>query len=106
MGSVGAQRLVRPVRRRLVGVVLLEGLGRRATLFLFPNVFEWWFLLVLLRNRYRPHYQMTRGRTIGWLFALLIPKVGQEYVLYVGRYLDRWVLADLVRTLCHTVTGR
>jgi len=90
---------------RLVGVVLLEALGWRATLFVFPNVFEWWFLLVLLRNRYRPDYRLTGGRTVGWLVALLIPKLGQEYILHVGRYLDRWVLADLARSLWRDLTG-
>jgi len=91
---------------RLIGVVLLEGLGWRTTLFLFPNVFEWWFLLVLLRDRYRPGYRLTGARTAAWLLVLLVPKLGQEYVLHVGQYLDRSVLADLARSLWQSLTGR
>jgi hypothetical protein len=90
---------------RLIGTVLLEGLGWRATLMAFPNLFEWWFLLVLLRDRYRPDYRFTRARTVAWLVALLIPKLGQEYALHVARWLDQWVFADVVRSLWHRLTG-
>jgi len=90
---------------RLVGVVLLESLGWRAALIVFPNLFEWWFLLVLCRDRWRPAYRFTPARTAGWLVALLVPKLGQEYALHVARYLDRWVLADVVRSFWHRLTG-
>jgi len=82
---------------RLVGVVLFELTGWRAAMIVFPNVFEWWFLLVLLRDRYRPEYRFTAGRAAGWVLGLLVPKLGQEYALHVAQWLDRWVLADVVR---------
>ena len=90
---------------RVAGVALLEAAGLRWTLILFPNVFEWWFLLVLGRDRWRPGYRFTRVRTTGWLLALLVPKLGQEYALHVARWLDQWVLADVVRSLLRRLSG-
>jgi hypothetical protein len=74
---------------RAIGVVLLETLGWRSTLLLFPNVFEWWFLLVLVRDRWAPDHALTPRRAAGWLVALLVPKLGQEYALHVARWLDQ-----------------
>lgn len=90
---------------RLVGVVLFEATGWRAAMITFPNVFEWWFLLVLFRNRYRPEYRFTPARAAGWVLALLVPKLGQEYALHVAQWLDRWVLADVVRAAWQRLTG-
>jgi hypothetical protein len=91
---------------RLVGVVLFESLGWRSAMMIFPNVFEWWFLLVLLRDRFRPSYTFTPARTAGWLFVLLVPKLGQEYALHGARWLDQWVLSDVVRAVWGRLTGR
>jgi hypothetical protein len=90
---------------RLVGVVLFEATGWRAAMIVFPNVFEWWFLLVLLRDRYRPDYRLTVARAAGWVLGLLVPKLGQEYALHVAQWLDQWVLADVVRAGWRRLTG-
>jgi hypothetical protein len=90
---------------RLAGVAVFESLGWRPAMMLFPNVFEWWFLLVLLRDRYRPGYVFTAARTAVWLVALLVPKLGQEYLLHGVRWLDRWVLSDVARTLWRRLIG-
>jgi hypothetical protein len=83
---------------RAIGVLLLEALGWRAALIAFPNVFEWWFLLVLLRARWRPGDVLTPRRAAGWLLVLLVPKLGQEYALHVARWLDQWNLTDVARS--------
>lgn len=71
---------------RLIGVVIFEITGWRPTMFIFPNLFEHWFLFVLICNRYFPHVRLdTWKRVIGWLVILYIPKIGQEYLLHVAQ---------------------
>lgn len=37
---------------------------------------------------------------------LLVPKLGQEYALHGVRWLDQWVLSDVVRAVWSRLTGR
>ena len=70
---------------RLAGVIIFELTQWRATLFLFPNLFEHWFLFYLIRNRFFPQLRLDTWRqTALWLFILYIPKLGQEYLLHVA----------------------
>jgi len=70
---------------RLAGVILFELTQIRAVLFLFPNLFEHWFLFYLIRNRFFPNIRLDTWRqTIVWLVILYIPKLGQEYLLHVA----------------------
>lgn len=71
---------------RLVGVVVFEITGWRPTMFIFPNLFENWFLFVLVRNRFFPGLLLDTWRHIAmWLVVLYIPKAGQEYLLHVAQ---------------------
>lgn len=71
---------------RLVGVVVFEITGWRPTMFIFPNLFEHWFLFVLIRNQFFPGLKLDSWKRIaGWLVILYIPKVVQEYVLHVAQ---------------------
>ena len=71
---------------RLVGVVLFEATGVRWLLFVFPNLFENWFLFVLVRCRFFPGVRLdTWPRIALWLLVLYAPKLLQEYVLHVRR---------------------
>jgi hypothetical protein len=49
---------------RMAGFVLYELSGERAILLAFPNVFEFWFLLVATLHHFRPAFAWTRH---GWL---------------------------------------
>jgi hypothetical protein len=70
---------------RLVGVVLFELTETRWVLFVFPNLFENWFLFVAGRDLFKPSYALdTWRRVVTWLFILYIPKIGQEYLLHVA----------------------
>jgi len=70
---------------RLVGVIIFELTDARAVLFLFPNLFENWFLFYLIRCRFFPGLGLDTWRqTITWLVVLYIPKLGQEYLLHVA----------------------
>lgn len=71
---------------RLVGVVVFQFTGWRPTMFVFPNLFENWFLFVLIRNQFFPSLKLDSWKRIaGWLAILYIPKVVQEYVLHVAQ---------------------
>ena len=68
-----------------VGVILFEITGWRPVLFIFPNLFEHWFLFYLFRNWLFPGVRLDSWRRIAtWLVILYIPKLGQEYLLHVA----------------------
>jgi hypothetical protein len=70
---------------RVLGVVLFEIFAWRPILFIFPNLFENWFLFVLIVWRFFPRVQLdTWRRCMAWLAVLYIPKLGQEYLLHVA----------------------
>lgn len=71
---------------RMIGVVVFEISGWRPTMFVFPNLFENWFLFVLVRNRFFPGLRLDTWKQVAiWLVILYIPKVVQEYVLHVAQ---------------------
>ena len=67
---------------RMVGVVLFELVRRRIVLFLFPNMFENWWLYCVAVARFRPAWYPCSTRTVVAPLLLLIPKMGQEYLLH------------------------
>lgn len=70
---------------RVVGVALSELSDWRPLLFLFPNLFENWFLFVLVIWRFFPHVRLDSwSRCLAWLALLYVPKLGQEYLLHVA----------------------
>lgn len=69
---------------RLVGAVLFEATQVRALLFVFPNLFENWWLYCVIVARVRPRWLPTSWRsTLVPLLILLVPKMGQEWLLHV-----------------------
>lgn len=70
---------------RLIGVILFEITNQRWLLFAFPNLFEHWYLFVLIVWRWFPGVRLdTWRRAFIWLVVLYIPKLGQEYLLHVA----------------------
>jgi len=68
---------------RLAGVVLFELTSLRLMLFLFPNLFENWFLFCAARDRFFPRFRLKSwGRVAVVLGLLYIPKFPQEYLLH------------------------
>ncbi len=91
---------------RLFGDALFELTGARAVLFAFPNVFEFWFIFVAARDRFRPAFAID-GRGAAVVLALLLAaKEVQEWFLHVNRFLDSYVATDVVADLWHGLTGR
>jgi hypothetical protein len=81
---------------RMVGFALFEVFQSRSLLLAFPNVFEFWFVFVAGRDLFRPSYRLTKTRAAVWLAVLLLAKLGQEFVLHQGRYLDRYNAIEVV----------
>ncbi len=76
---------------RLVGSILFMAMQVNALLFFFPNVFELFFILELLRAKYFSRFAWTVKRAVMALIFLLLLKLPIEYALHV-RYVDPWTL--------------
>ena len=81
---------------RIAGIGVFELIGWRGVLLFFPNVFDFWFLLVAGLMRFKPTYQMNSRRLVFWIVALFVLKVIQEYILHWGRWLDNYRATDVV----------
>jgi hypothetical protein len=84
---------------RVLGAVLFEVTGDRWVLLVFPNLFEMWWLFVVIAGLNRPDANLTWRRAAFWLVVLLVPKLAHEYVLHVWRILDRYTLFDVVAAI-------
>ena len=91
---------------RMIGFVTFELTQIRPILLAFPNVFEFWFVFVAIRRHYWPNYEMPRKRIVRWLIIVLVLKLGQEWVLHGGQYLDRFTLFEAVEAIFDFVTFR
>jgi len=68
---------------RMIGVVLFEVTGRRIMLFVFPNMFENWWLYCVAVARFFPTVYPHSFKTAALPLALLLPpKMAQEYLLH------------------------
>jgi hypothetical protein len=70
---------------RAIGVLLFELTNRRLMLFLFPNLFENWWLYCVAVQRFWPRVAPHSVKTVAIpMILLLIPKMAQEYLLHVA----------------------
>ncbi len=68
---------------RMLGVVLFELSERRIMLFVFPNLFEnWWLYCVVTMGAFPRLAPRSVRSTALALLILLVPKMGQEYLLH------------------------
>jgi hypothetical protein len=88
---------------RIVGIGVFELIAWRGVLLFFPNVFDFWFVLVSGLMRFKPSYHMTRQRAVFWVGILLILKVIQEYVLHWSKWLDNYRATDVVMNLWNAI---
>ncbi len=88
---------------RIVGIGVFELIAWRGVLLFFPNVFDFWFVLVSGLMRFKPSYHMTRQRAVFWVSILLILKVIQEYVLHWSKWLDNYRATDVVVNLWNAI---
>lgn len=69
---------------RVIGVALFEITGLRYILFIFPNIFENFFLFFLIIQNYFPKIKITAKNLPLILILLGAPKIGQEYLLHIS----------------------
>lgn len=68
---------------RLLGVALFELTDRRVMLFIFPNMFENWWLYCMVVGRFFPSIYPRSWRSAAVPFALLLTvKMAQEWLLH------------------------
>ena len=68
---------------RVVGVILFESIGARVILFIFPNLFENWWLYCVMVMKWKPSLTPSNGKnTLIPMVLLLVPKMPQEYLLH------------------------
>lgn len=91
---------------RLAGIAFFELTSVRPLLLIFPNLFEPYYLFVLIAWRCAPNYTLTPRRTLMWLAVLLIPKLMQEYLLHYARVLDDLVLFDVLEDWWDSLRSR
>lgn len=75
---------------RIMGFVGFELTHTRLWLFIFPNLFENFFLFYLIYCRYWKPETLKIKNLILWLGILLVPKMAQEYVLHFAQ-MQPWV---------------
>jgi hypothetical protein len=90
---------------RLIGFVLFEATGERALLLLFPNVFEFWFILVAAVGDDRVA-RWPRGRIAAVLVLLTLVKEVQEWALHGARLFDSITALDAIDQVWRRLTGR
>jgi hypothetical protein len=72
---------------RLVGTLAYELTGIRALLFIFPNLFENFFIFYVIYTKVVKKDRLTNWKSLFIVnFILLMPKEFQEYMLHVSQY--------------------
>jgi hypothetical protein len=86
---------------RLLGVILFEVTVSRPLLVVFPNLFENYYLYVLVARRWFPRFlARTWTQSVIACLLLLIPKEIQEFVLhYEELHPWQWLRETLVKPL-------
>ena len=86
---------------RLVGVILFEITLVRPLLLVFPNLFENYFLYILVARRWFPRFvPRTVKQSVLVSVLLLIPKELQEYVLhYAQLHPWQWLRETFIKPL-------
>jgi len=90
---------------RLAGFVLFELTGERALLLLFPNVFEFWFILVAAVGDERIA-RWSRGRLAASLLVLTLLKEVQEWALHGARLFDSISALEAIDLVWRRLTGQ
>ena len=72
---------------RVGGVIIYEITKARFLLFVFPNLFLWYFLFYEGTKKFmHKDYLKNKKSNILILITLLIPKLAQEYVMHVAEF--------------------
>ena len=88
---------------RVVGVAILQLTDERWVLFVFPSVFDFFFVYHLVTTRWLPALEVSGYRMLAYLLLILSGmKLVQEFILHVVEFRPlcwmNWNTAELVRT--------
>ena len=89
---------------RMIGLIAFEFTGDRIFLLYFPNVFEFWFIFVAGRKRFFPSLSMNLSGVYITLSICLLGKLGQEWIIHGGKYLDRFTFFEAVESIYSFLT--
>ena len=84
---------------RLIGFVAFEITGARPLIVLFPNLFEFWFIIVAAQRHWNPSYHWATGHIIAWATPALVLKETQEVVIHGLRLLDSFTAVEAVQSI-------
>jgi hypothetical protein len=90
---------------RMVGFVAFELGAPRELLFLFPNLFEFWFLAVVTVAHFRPAFTWTPRWAATVLAVLLAAKLVQEWALHIARLFDSFTFLEALDWIRRLVSG-
>ena len=90
---------------RLAGSLLFVATGDRAVLFLFPNVFEPWFIFVAAIHHLPEPLRWTPARVGAVLAVLTALKLVQEWALHVGQVFESMTSIQFLEELWRRLTG-
>lgn len=90
---------------RLAGSILFVATGERALLFLFPNVFEPWFIFVAAIHHLPRPLPWTPTRVAAVVAVLTALKLVQEWALHVGQVFESMTSLQFLEELWRRLTG-
>lgn len=90
---------------RMVGFVTFELTGMREILLVFPNVFEFWFLLVAAVHHFRPALDWSRFQLAAVLVPLIAAKEVQEYCLHWAKMFDSITFLEALEQIRRWIVG-
>jgi hypothetical protein len=89
---------------RLIGFVAFELTESRDVLLLFPNFFEFWFVLVAAKLQFGWQEALRGRRYAAVLVALIALKLFQEYAIHYQRWLDGFTATEAVEAIWDFLT--
>ena len=87
---------------RAIGFVLFEITGLRYVIFIFPNIFENFFIIYLFIKKFFANFRLTPKTLYIIMATAVVPKLIQEYMLHISQDLilyedfKLWIM-DLLR---------
>ena len=89
---------------RLAGFVAFEITQSRDVLLAFPNLFEFWFLLVAAKHQFGWQESLKGRRLVVVVIALVVLKLFQEYAIHYQRWLDGFTAVEAVEAIWDWLT--
>jgi hypothetical protein len=102
----GPERLVAVVlyAYRFAGFLAFELTEERTVLLIFPNFFEYWFLLIAGLNQFGWRQRIRAPAFVALLCGLIALKLFQEYAIHYQRWLDSFTAVEAVEAIWRWLT--